>query len=89
MDARTRASASITQAKTELDRALVEIDLIQTFDPALVGLFAHALSNYITVTSATVDWTQSMTAEFQEIRRELDPQGRLLNGYLKGIFGVA
>lgn len=27
-------------------------------------------------------------AEFQEIRRELDPQGRLLNPYLKGIFGV-
>lgn len=28
-------------------------------------------------------------AEFLEIRRELDPQGRLLNPYLKGIFGVA
>ena len=26
--------------------------------------------------------------EFLEIRRELDPQGRLLNPYLKGLFGV-
>lgn len=28
-------------------------------------------------------------ADFLEIRRELDPQGRLLNPYLKGLFGVA
>lgn len=26
--------------------------------------------------------------DFLEIRRELDPQGRLLNGYLKGVFGL-
>ena len=58
MDARTRASESIAQAKIELDRAMLEIDLIQTFDPALVGLLAHALTNYITVTSATVEMLQ-------------------------------
>jgi signal transduction histidine kinase len=58
MDARTRASVSIAEAKNELDRALLEIDLIQTFDPALLGLLAHALTNYITVTSATVEMLQ-------------------------------
>jgi hypothetical protein len=66
MDARTRASASISEAKKELDRALVEIDLIQTFDPALVGLFAHALSNYITVTSATVEMLQLSLRDFHD-----------------------
>jgi signal transduction histidine kinase len=66
MDARIRASASIAQAKNELDRALVEIDLIQTFDPALVGLFAHALSNYITVTSATVEMLQLSLRDFHD-----------------------
>lgn len=58
MDAKARAVASIEQAKTELDRALEEMDAIRTLDPALVGAVAHALSNYITVTAATVDMLQ-------------------------------
>lgn len=66
MDARSRATASIAQAKTELDRALLEIDLIQTFDPALVGLVAHALTNYITVTSATVEMLQLTLRDFDD-----------------------
>jgi signal transduction histidine kinase len=66
MDARTRASASIAQAKTELERALLEIDLIQTFDPAIVGLLAHALTNYITVTSATVEMLQLSLRGFHD-----------------------
>lgn len=66
MDARTRASTSIAIAKTELERALLEIDLIQTFDPALVGLLAHALTNYITVTSATVEMLQLTLRDFDD-----------------------
>jgi len=58
MDARARASSSIAQAKAELDRALAEIDTIKTVNPALIGLIAHALSNYITVTAATVEMLQ-------------------------------
>jgi signal transduction histidine kinase len=58
MDARTRAAASITQAKNELECALTEIDSIRTFDPALIGLVAHALNNYITVSAATVEMLQ-------------------------------
>src|SRR5204863_9548755 len=58
MDAKTRAVASIAQAKVELDRALAEMDAIRTLDPALIGAVAHALSNYITVTAATVEMLQ-------------------------------
>lgn len=58
MDAKARAAASIEQAKSELDRALAEIDMMQTFNPMLVGLVAHSLSNYISVTSATVEMLQ-------------------------------
>ena len=58
MDAKARASTSIERAKAELDKALADIDMIQTVNPALVGLVAHALSNYITVTAATVEMLQ-------------------------------
>jgi len=59
VDARTRAAAAIAEAQSDLDRALAEIDAIQTFNPMLVGLVAHSLSNYITVTAATVEMLQS------------------------------
>ena len=39
--------------------------MIQTYDPALVGLVAHALSNYISVTSATVEMLQLTLRDFQ------------------------
>ena len=54
-DARSRAAAAIARASHELDRALGEIDDMQTYDPALVGHVAHALSNYLSVTVATVE----------------------------------
>jgi signal transduction histidine kinase len=55
MDAKTRAVASIAQAKIELEHALAEMDAIRTLDPALIGAVAHALNNYITITAATVE----------------------------------
>lgn len=57
-DARARAAESIARARAELDRALVEVDGIRTFDPGVVGLVAHAVSHYITVTTATVEMLQ-------------------------------
>jgi signal transduction histidine kinase len=66
MDARTRAATSIQQAKAQLDKALADIDMIQTANPALVGLVAHALSNYITVTSATVEMLQLTLRDHQD-----------------------
>jgi signal transduction histidine kinase len=58
MNARARASRSIAQAKVELDVAIAEIDSIQVFDPAVIALVAHALSNYISVTGATIEMLQ-------------------------------
>jgi len=66
MDAKTRASTSIQQAKAELDKALADIDMIHTANPALVGLVAHALSNYITVTAATVEMLQLTLRDHQD-----------------------
>jgi len=65
-DAKTRTSESITKAKAELDRALAELDSIRAFDPAVVGLVAHALSNYITVTTATVEMLQLTLREYPD-----------------------
>ena len=65
MDAKARAAASIVQARTELDRALVEMDSIRTLDPTLIGAVAHALSNYISVTAATVEMLQLTLKDYQ------------------------
>ena len=65
-DAKTRTVESITQAKAELDRALAELDTVRTFDPALVGLVAHAASHYITVTTATVEMLQMTLREYAD-----------------------
>jgi hypothetical protein len=54
-DARTRTVESISKAKAELDRALTELDGVRPLDPAVVGLVAHALRHYTTVTTPTVD----------------------------------
>jgi signal transduction histidine kinase len=66
MDTKARVTTSIEQAKAELDKALAEIDMIQTVNPALVGLIAHALSNYITVTAATVEMLQLTLRDCQD-----------------------
>lgn len=54
-DARTRTIESITNARTELDRALTELDAVRPLDPAVIGLVAHAMTHYTTVTTATVE----------------------------------
>src|SRR5829696_5134759 len=77
MDARIRATASITLAQAELEQALAEIDMIQSVDPALVGLVAHALNNYITVTAATVEMLQLVLRDHadRDVRIWLDGIG--------------
>ena len=65
-DARSRAAASITRARFELDRALAEIDTIQVLDPGLVGLVAHAMDNYITVTAAAVEMLQLVLRDHED-----------------------
>jgi len=66
MDAKTRAVESIEHAKQQLDRALGELDAIRLHDPSLVGAVAHALSNYITVTTATVEMLQMTLRDHPE-----------------------
>jgi hypothetical protein len=58
IDARTRAAASIAQVRADLECALVEIDAIRTIDPSLVGLVAHAIGNYISVSTVTIEMLQ-------------------------------
>lgn len=66
MDTRDRAISSISQARLELDRALAELDTLRSYDPALVGLVAHALGNYITVTTATVEILRQTLSEYPD-----------------------
>ena len=66
MDARTRASASIARAQIELDRAIGEIDLIESLDAGVVAVVAHALHNYITVTAATVEMLQLVLRDHED-----------------------
>jgi signal transduction histidine kinase len=65
-DARTRTSESIAKAKLELDRALAELDTIRVLDPTLVSVVAHAMSNYITVTTATVEMLQMSLRDYPD-----------------------
>jgi signal transduction histidine kinase len=58
MDAKARAAEAVAEARRELDRAVAEIDMIQTYNPTLIGLVAHSLSNYVAVTSAAVEMLQ-------------------------------
>jgi len=77
-DARTRTVESISNAKAELDRALAELDTIRAFDPAVVGLVAHAVSHYITVTTATVEMLQLT------LRENTDPHAANLMQHFVG-----
>lgn len=66
MDSRARATEAIARAQGELDRALGEIDMLHAVDPSLVGLVAHALDNYITVTGATVEMLQIVLRDHED-----------------------
>jgi signal transduction histidine kinase len=63
MDAKTRVTTSIEDAKSDLDRALAELEQLQTFDPARVGFVAHALNNYLTVTLITMEMLSHALAD--------------------------
>ena len=50
----THVVHSIEEAKTNLNRALAELDQLPAFDASTVGFVAHAMNNYLTITDATV-----------------------------------
>jgi signal transduction histidine kinase len=55
IDRRVEATAAITRAQAELERALEEIDQLPAVDVHSVALAAHALNNFLTVTRGVVD----------------------------------
>jgi hypothetical protein len=65
MDAKTHVILSIEDAKSDLDRALAELQQLQTFDAASVGFVAHALNNYLTVTLITIEMLSRALADHQ------------------------
>jgi signal transduction histidine kinase len=62
---KARVVASIEKAKADLDRALVDLDRLSISDPAAIGYIAHALNNYLTVATATVELLQLSLSEAQ------------------------
>ena len=64
-DSKARVAASIEKAKADLDRALVDLDRLAVSDPAAIGYIAHALNNYLTVATATVELLQLSLSEGQ------------------------
>jgi signal transduction histidine kinase len=63
MQAETRASnpkieaaAAIARAQASLEEAVAELDRLPALDAQSIGLSAHALSNFLTVSSVVVDF---------------------------------
>lgn len=54
-EAKDQVSAAISRAKADLDKALGTLEKIPSFDAASVAYAAHALNNFLTVTTAVND----------------------------------
>ncbi len=74
MDARDRVAESIEEAKADLDKALTELMTIPAVDSTTVGYVAHALNNYLTLTTVTVELLQAALRDNPnpEVRTWLD-----------------
>jgi signal transduction histidine kinase len=57
-DPKARVAASIEKAQADLERALADLDRLPVSDPAAIGYITHALNNYLTVATATVELLQ-------------------------------
>jgi signal transduction histidine kinase len=53
--AKDRVAAEVLEARAHLDRALEGLEHLPAFNSSDITFAAHALTNYLTVTSATVD----------------------------------
>ena len=54
-EVKEQVSAAISRAKADLDKALGTLEKIPSFDAASVAYAAHALNNFLTVTTAVTD----------------------------------
>jgi signal transduction histidine kinase len=55
--------ASIVSAKGELDQVLATLEALPAFDRGTVGYAAHAINDYLTITSATLDLLEPALAD--------------------------
>jgi hypothetical protein len=53
-DQKDKIAASIQEARDELDTALAELEQLPIFDSGAIAFAAHALHNYLTVISGTL-----------------------------------
>jgi signal transduction histidine kinase len=97
-DLREGVAEAIEHAKTDLDKALIELDRIPAFDPSAASFVAHAMSNYMNVTDAVLGLLRNALEEHPdpEVATWLDglhhvselthqTVGRLLRVYEPGV----
>jgi signal transduction histidine kinase len=58
-EAKARVAASIEEARADLDRALAQLEQLPAIDSSTIGYVAHALNNYLTVNTITVEMLQA------------------------------
>ena len=75
-ETKDQISAAISHAKADLERALGDLEKIPSFDPTSVAFSAHALNNFLSVTSATTDLLSISLKDYP------DPQ---IQDWLKGL----
>jgi signal transduction histidine kinase len=75
-DPRSLAAAAIEQAQANLERAVAELDKLPALDTGSLGLTAHALNNFLTVSTSVVEFLQDGLREYP------DPQVRV---WLQGL----
>ncbi len=77
-DTKEKVAASIQEAKADLERALSELEHLPTFDSGSIAFAAHALHNYLTVISGTIE----LLSRSLESHRDVDVH-RWLDGLLR------
>jgi len=70
-EAKEQVSAAISRAKADLEQALGDLEKIPSFDANSVAFAAHALNNFLSVTSATTDLLR-LSLEDQQVQDWLE-----------------
>lgn len=65
-DPKTQATAAIEKAQVALDEALSDLAKLPAVDTKVIGLSAHALANFLTVSGAVVDLLQRALHNYPE-----------------------
>ena len=65
-DPKSQTISSIVKAKAELEEALLQIEQLPAFDPGTISFAAHALNNYLTVSTVTVELLRTTLKDHPE-----------------------